>query len=600
MHVAYAQHMQFGQDIVFTYGPWGFLARGYYPPTYLISVVAWVALASVFLCAGWRLARCFTNNQVIVWLWLMGFTALASVPTGDDISNRLTAWGVLLLFLHFFVEERAFSPLQAALVFTLGWLGLVKFAGLIEGGFLVAVVAADNIVRHRRFPWIVPVWLAGIVFFWLLAGQHPGLLWPFLKNSWEVAEGYTDAMRTGDVFELGPLIYVLLGAGFCFLGGMLIRAPRWRVVVFLVPGMAGILFLSFKQGYVRADDPHEIYAIISLLLIGLACLAVAAAQKNRLLPGAVGLFCASIALSWNIHVGPKEGLLSEWVRTFSPYNLLSPIVSLTTHDLQDDYEKSLGQMREGIPLPPVRGGADWYSLYPNILFANGLEYRPRPVFQSYSAYTPALAKMNADWLRSDRAATNLFFVIQAMDFRFPPLEDGLSWPELLTRYDIKGISGEYLYLSRSPAPRKYELQLLQETNVALGTSLSLPVTDGPVWAEIEVSKTLPGDLFSLFYKSTTLMAKVKLADQSEQDYRLIPGMAKAGFLLSPNVINNKSFTALAQGNETALAPKTVIAMTIFESDESVPPFCYQRQAKIRFYRLEFPAQKIKIQIPEEK
>ncbi len=219
MHVAYAQHMQFGRDIVFTYGPWGFLARGYYPPTYLISVVAWAALASVFFCAGWRLARYFTNNQAIVWLWLTGFTALASLPTGDDISNRLTAWGVLLLFLHFFVEEGAFSPLQAALVFTLSWLGLVKFIGLIEGGLLVAVVAADNIVRHRRFPWIIPVWLAGIVFFWLLAAQHPGLLWPFLKNSWEVAEGYTDAMRTGDVFDLRPLIYVLLGAGFCFWEG---------------------------------------------------------------------------------------------------------------------------------------------------------------------------------------------------------------------------------------------------------------------------------------------------------------------------------------------------------------------------------------------
>jgi len=191
----------------------------------------------------------------------------------------------------------------------------------------------------------------------------------------------------------------------------------------------------------------------------------------------------------------------------------------------------------------------------------------------------------------------LFFVIQVLDSRFPPLDDGLSWPELLTRYDIKDISSEHLYLSRSPAPRKYELQLIQETNVALGTSFSLPVTNGPVWAEIEVSKTLPGDLFSLFYKPTTLMAKMKLAGQSELDYRLIPGMAKAGFLLSPNIINNESFIALAQGNETALAPQVVVAMTIYESDESVPAFCYQRQAKIRFYRLKFPAQDSNVQVP---
>ncbi len=183
LHVAYARHFQFGREVIFTYGPWGFLARGYYPPTYLISVAAWLALASVFVCAGWRLARHSTNNHLVAWLWLIGFTLFASLPPGDDINNRLVAWAVLLLFLHFFVEDRALTPLQAALVFTFGWLGLVKFTGLMLGGLLVFLIAGNTIAKYRRFPWIIPVWLAGIVFFWLLAGQHLNPLWPFLRNS---------------------------------------------------------------------------------------------------------------------------------------------------------------------------------------------------------------------------------------------------------------------------------------------------------------------------------------------------------------------------------------------------------------------------------
>ena len=87
LHLAYAEHMQFGRDVVFTYGPWGFLARGYYPPTYLVSVVAWLALSLVFICAGWRVARHFTDNQVTAWLWLIAFTAMASLPGGSPLSE---------------------------------------------------------------------------------------------------------------------------------------------------------------------------------------------------------------------------------------------------------------------------------------------------------------------------------------------------------------------------------------------------------------------------------------------------------------------------------------------------------------------------------
>jgi hypothetical protein len=173
LHAGFAQHLQFGRDIIFTYGPWGLLARDYYPPTFWISMSSWLLLSAVFIWAGWRVARFFTNNCLVAWLWLMAFAAVATIPLGNDFSDRVIAWLVLLLFVHFFVEERAFSPLQAALAFTLAWLGLVKFTGFMEGGFLVAVIGLDTVFRHRRFPWIVPVWLAGFLFF----GRWPGSNW---------------------------------------------------------------------------------------------------------------------------------------------------------------------------------------------------------------------------------------------------------------------------------------------------------------------------------------------------------------------------------------------------------------------------------------
>lgn len=603
LHVAYAEHLQFGKDVVFTYGPWGFLARGYYPPTYDISVTAWLVLSLVFICAGWRVARYFTDHQVVAWLWLIGFTAMASMPPGNDISERLTAWGVLLLCLHFFVDERALSPLQGVLAFTLGWLGLVKFTGLMEGGFLVAVIALDNIVRHRRFPWIIPIWLSGIIAFWILAGQQPDLLWPFLKNSWTVANGYTDAMSQGDLLALNPVIYLVIGGGFWVLGIVLLMPPRRASPVFFGLGLGGMLFLSFKQGYVRGDNGHETAAAITLLLIGMAFLAVAARRKQvMIILTLVLVLAATFFASFGArYANPANDFIPQLVLTFSPYNLFSPVDGLTTKRLEQVYEKELLRMGGITVLPPIRGGADLYSFSQNVLFANGMDYRPRPVIQSYSAYTPDLARMNAGWLRTDQAAPDLFFAIQVIDARFASQDDGLSWPELLTRYDIKGTDklGIYLCMSRSRVPREYRLHPLQETNVTLGKPFALPAaTNGPVWAEMEIEKTLAGNLLSFLYKPTALMTAAKLADGTEPVCRLVPGIDRAGFLLSPYVADNASFLALAKADQAVLSGKALRSMTIFESGETGLPPCYQPQIKIRFYRLDFPAQDLRFQIPQ--
>ena len=247
LHVAFSQHWQFGRDIVFTYGPWGFLARGYYPPTYPVSVIAWIILSLIFLCAGWRLACHLSDNRLVAGLWLVGFTAAASMPTGDDFNARLVAWGVLLLFLHFFVEECAFTPIQALLAVSLGWLSLVKFTGLMESVMVVAVIATDNIFRHRRFPWIVPLWVASLVFFWVAARQHLSLLGPFLCNSWRITSGYTEAvMLTGKMEARNAVCFLLIAALLCALTGRVAWA-RHRFLGALPLAGLGKFYSSFSN-----------------------------------------------------------------------------------------------------------------------------------------------------------------------------------------------------------------------------------------------------------------------------------------------------------------------------------------------------------------
>jgi hypothetical protein len=595
-HMAFSRHWQFGQDIVFTYGPWGFLARGYYPLTYPVAVIAWIILSLVFLSAGWRLARHLSGNQLVAGLWLVGFTAAASIPAGDDFNARLVAWVLLLLFLHFFVEECVFTPIQAFLVVSLGWLSLVKFTGLVESVMVVAVIAADNIFRHRRFPWIVPLWVASLVFFWVAARQHLSLLGPFLCNSWRITSGYTEAvMLTGKMEARNAVCFLLIAALLCALTGRVAWARHRFLGALPLMGLGTILFIVFKLGYVR-NDRHEIASPMALVLISLVCLAVAWSGGKRAAGAALCLLIASTLFASSVfnYWLPGNGLWKQLAGTFSIYNLFAPVAGPFTGYLRSDYEKNLASERKTHPLPPIEGDTDLYSYDQTVLFAHALPYQPRPIIQSYSAYTPELAAMNAAHLRTARAARNILFAVQPLDDRFPSLDDGLSWPELLTLYDLKGASddkGTYLVLSRAAVAREFHLTPLQNTSARFGEPVTLPAaTNGPVWVEIEIKKSLAGTAVSALYKPPELMLIVSLQDRTQRRFRLVPGVAGGGFLLSPLIADNRSFAALASTGWQDLAGLEVVSMTISADTGSGSTPCYQSPMSVRFYHLDFPRQ----------
>ena len=56
LHQSFVDCLRFGTDVIFTYGPFGFLTtRMYHPQTYSLMLAIWVILATVFF---WR--PCFS------------------------------------------------------------------------------------------------------------------------------------------------------------------------------------------------------------------------------------------------------------------------------------------------------------------------------------------------------------------------------------------------------------------------------------------------------------------------------------------------------------------------------------------------------------
>jgi hypothetical protein len=608
LHAAFEHHLQFGRDLVFTFGPWGFLYGGYNPPTFPIAVMVCTLLAFAFWWAGWRVACHFSTNKLFAWFWFIGFAGIAGMRVEQNFDVRMVGWTLLLLFLYFFVEDRPISARQVLLVVLSGMLALTKFTGMIGVTAVVVVIAADNVFRRRRFPWIVPLFAASILFFWIVAGQSPSLLWPYLRYSWVLADGYTEAMMwttAGEIEDMGWLLVAT--ATLIAATGYAAWVRRRFFGIFPVIGLGAILFLNFKHVCVRHDQTHEIIGALQLLLVTLACLAVTwpVWQKNRwwvwpanfLVLGGIGLFCSS---TFNrgyreAHV-PEERLWVDFAWTLNIKNILAPAKLLRDPaHLRKIYGNNLAEVRMKFPLPPIEGGVDVYPWNQAVLIAHDLRYDPRPVIQSYSAYAPELAELNAAHLRSAHAPDNILFDIHPLNNNFPSLEDGLSWPELLTRYDVKDTAGIFMLLKRSATPREFHLQPFADLPVHFGEPIRLPATNnGPLWAELEINKSVLGSAVSTLYKPPMLTLAVSLRDGRQLDFRLVPGMARSGFLLSPLIENNRSFVSLAAvDGGRDLTGLEVTVMTISAVTASGSTRCYQSPMRLRLYQLDYPRQDLK-------
>lgn len=603
LHTAFAERLQFGQDIVFTFGPWGFLYGGYHPATYLISVVVWAGLAAAFWWAAWRAVTHFFKNPLVSWLWMMLFIGLASISPFLNMDVRLTAWPLLLLLLHFSVEERPFTFTQAILVISLGLLSLIKHSIVTIAVVTVLVIAADNVFRQRRFPWIVLAFAGGIFFFWLLAGQQLNGFVPFLRGSSEIVTGYTEALmwgQTTDKVDIAQFWGVV--TALCALVGYVVCKRHGLFGLLPLLGLVFILFTAFKYGYVRHDG-HEVAATNLLLFAALLWFPAAWCvvwQSSRWLVPVVllPLIFATVLAALSFKRYTSVQLFSALGQQLTLQNLIAP-VKIFREFLEDrqhsfrSYNTYAAGLRAGtFPNLDIHGSADVYPLSQTLALPPGVTCRPRPVFQSYSVYTAKLAEMNAAHLRSDRAADHILFDLWTIDGRFPSQDDSLCWPELLTRYDITGAAERYILMKKSVTPREYKLTPIGETMARFDEGIAIPsMSSGPIWVRIDIRRTLYGKVIAMLYRPTRVSLTVSTRSGRTYSGRLLTSTARAGFLLSPVVENRQSFSGLASTNwQHELADLEGASARITADSGTGVASYYQSPIRLRFYRLDFQHQ----------
>ena len=457
-------------------------------------------------------------------------------------------------------SSKASAALFSALLFGLGLVPLIK-------GSLIAIAGASSVGAFLIFlsaglPLLAAASLvlpaAGVAAFWIFAGQSLADIPAYFLNMQQIISGYTEAHALDRDFRE---VITFIAASAAIFWVVLTMGAKTGFKVPLAIVFAAFLFSAFKNGFVRHADGHAYYAAAALLL---------AAVAINLTPFNLGRSASVLwiaVMAWFV----IDGAYIRSVPDLLYFNLLKSYSEgvdgfrqryIENVDLNQAFSKRVASIAAQAQFPKLEGPTDIYNYGQSYLLASGAHWRPRPVLQSYSADTAYLASLDRDHLAGPNAADNILFKLETIDDRFPTMDDGASWPVLLSKYTLAAVEpNDYLLLKRIKDAAAPEMSEALSGSFSLGEDVELPTVKALLYAEITVEPTFFGKAASLLYKPEILRIVVTLANGQTRNFRVDSAMMSAGFLLSPLIENTGEFGDLF-GNYNILRENEVRSIRI--------------------------------------
>jgi hypothetical protein len=592
LEMAFGRHMQWGRDIVFTYGPLGVLDynRGLVvdPSLWELSLGFAVIVNVAFALSLAFYLRDFDAHPLTWGLALA--VVLLPVPTWALTEIEM----ILLTIIAFTLAVRVdrFGSLLAA---TGGSLVALQVLGkgtlLISGGSILAgfAVAAWITGRRRIIPPALSAFILAFLLLYAATGQNLGSLAAYVRSTFELIVGYGPALSNvadqpaainPGLIRLCALALVPITAAEVLIA--IQRRDRGLLAVTLI--CVPIMFLSFKEGFTRwhIDYFVSIAAFMQLLIL-IAILAPR--RRGRWSRGPARLAPEAIvtAAFWRRHL-PSLGLPLAAAALLVPISSTSLALSNLTENLWpgDTLMQRLGSygqaaamvqsaaMRDNVanqerasvlsqdPLPDGflsrigRASVDVMPWDIDVIAANQLNWSPRPVLQSYTAYTSYLDDMDAAFLRGPDAPAYILTTLRELDYRYALFEEPAAQQALLEGYRVDATALNWVLLRRAPGLCPCPTRELGSVTTAAGRAVT-PPTPGPgerVFVRVRLDYSLTGRAANLVLDAGAIRVRLT-SGETDTTFRLVPGTVGAGLLVSVFARTTADLATVYSGCDTS-------------------------------------------------
>lgn len=537
LNAAADRHMVHGREIAYTYGPLGFVLH----PRDMGSNVCHAAAFRMALHLLWwfsigaLLFRIPGRASRLLFVVAMLCSGSQYEPTLDGnfgLTGVVVLTGVGYLVIAY-LDRRPIWALPAVLVSAAAL--LAKFNLGLACIVAAGVWAILELLRDRSrstLRWLcllAAAYMATLLLLFRAYGGPLGALGDFVRYSLVIGSAYSSQMSgpgpgcfapvTSETVIIAGMVLSLIVSG----AGVLLRKPFAPIaLIVLFP-----LFVLYKGATVRADVGHFVTSCPGM--VGLAAFLLAGCQGRRQAL-AIQVFVTAFLLGclWLIPPTPARFLRKGMINGAQLWRQAEVRQRFRGETLKRDYT-----------LPPSmiemigKATVDVYPQETSYAFYNDLNWRPRPVFQSYAAYDPILDRKCADFYAGPNAPRFIIYRHESIDTEHPCIVDPLTWLELARRYDLAVRSGDVLLLRRRPTPRWEETRRLGRRWLAFGERWEVPRgARGPIILRAQPELNALGKLTNLVYKVHAPRLRVEYEDGTTAEHLLVWRNLRSGFLVS--------------------------------------------------------------------
>jgi hypothetical protein len=512
-----------GTDIVFTYGPLHFLSHGVtnigdfsllrHDALIYLLVHFFVISIIVYQFAGLFYRQPWKKYSVIDKILLIGglvFFTFMKTHLGEII---LVISCILFIRLIFEIDytkatRRAYLVNILLNVVLLNMLSMLKFSYAIVACIVMLLACAGLIYKRKAvlIAYILPLFILLNVVFWVSCGQSLSALPYYYIRGFEISSGYTEAMMVhNSYFELlyglfSLAVGVFVGAfsfWFFFVKKNIYHAS---VLFILLP----VLFMALKEGYTRADG-HAVHFFYQLSPVIIFLILFSIGNSRLSYKYVWPVFIAVIAAVTVMTIPAIESRDPHVIKEQK-----NPLMRLLSPN-KADINQAKAAIRAALPplsnayMKQVNGRtADIFPWEISLLYAYDLNWSPRPVMQSYNAYTSILDSLNANHFKGSEAPDHIIYQYGAIDGRYPLFDEPATFRTILENYEI--LSPEnYLILQRRQEEITYAYTPVTAGTCALGTPINVPQLPGQhIYCNVDVSLSFFGKVMNLFYKPSIL------------------------------------------------------------------------------------------------
>jgi hypothetical protein len=607
LNKAFSDGWAFGDRVIWTYGPLGFLESRY---PFGVSLYCYAMFDLLVLLLFVMLVL---DVSRLKFDQLLGWACFASLFTCKRLIHDQPSAALFVLVIFLIVRNLTQPGLVTSAALVAG--SVVAFFFKLNFGLAVlclcgGVCLLQTMSRDKsaRIWWLVVLLQLGLA--WALARQFQTNPGAYVRGTLAVIRQYSD----GGAWGPGPGAVAYRVVCICFwafvgLAIAFIRKPGFskdglRTGLYLSIGSAST-FILYKASIVRGDYNHTKIFLLGFPILAVAFLVHAPESLKRLWRF---FFLYSTAYTTMLMLAEFGNALiymqPTYLQAFFPVDYFRGI---RDYRLVRDWGAYTSAVRYNCPERAIPDavrqliGTNRVDVFPSestLALGSGLNYYPRPIPQSYVSMDPELEARDVSFLESEQSPKFIFQVLgeksASPDGRYTLWDEPTLQRVMRREYapwiiftnlqsaapELPAKMSPILVLQRRLTAAKIETATLAVNREQAGREFTVPEQEGELFARIRIKKTLLGRVVSFFYRGAPVYARFRLEGGATKELRAIPSNLESGVLVNFFAdVNNPESTKNFLYRNSVGNPKCVALQFTFDHSWE-----YRQEFEVAYFR----------------